>query len=170
MSVPVAVIALLVARMQYRKHGKLTALGILLLSAMLLMPNLVFEYATRYRMPDSLMDYSGVIIAVFGLILISLGTTAFRSVVKIFCLDAGELTVSGVYRWSRNPQYVGWLLFLLGFTLNDWSLWCLAGLMVVAVSLHLLVLIEEEHLRRVFGQQYVEFCRKVPRYFPLPRR
>jgi hypothetical protein len=30
--------------------------------------------------------------------------------------------------------------------------------------LHLLVLVEEEHLRRIYGEQYVELCRKVPRY------
>ena len=76
----------------------------------------------------------------------------------------GRLTISGPYRWSRNPQYVGLFLFLLGFALNDWSLWCLAALLVVAINLHLLVLVEEEHLRRVFGEQYVEFDRKIPRY------
>ena len=27
-----------------------------------------------------------------------------------------------------------------------------------------LILIEEEHLRRVFGEQYIDFCRRVPRY------
>lgn len=37
------------------------------------------------------------------------------------------LDYAGPYRWSRNPQYVGWLLFVLGFALNDWSLWCLAS-------------------------------------------
>jgi protein-S-isoprenylcysteine O-methyltransferase Ste14 len=48
---------------------------------------------------------------------------------------------------------------------NDWSTWCLAALLVVASSLHLLVLIDEEHLRRIFGENYVAFCRDTPRYF-----
>lgn len=60
---------------------------------------------------------------------------------------------------------MGYFLFLLGFALNDWSTWCLAALLVVATSLHLLVLIEEEHLRRIFGENYVAFCRDTPRYF-----
>ena len=30
-----------------------------------------------------------------------------------------------------------------------------------------LVLIEEEHLRRTFGESYAEFCRSVPRYLRL---
>lgn len=165
MTIPVAVIALLFARMEYRKYGKLTTIGVLLLCAMLFMPNLVLDFATRYEMPSTLLDYAGVIIGMFGLILCGLGMTVFRSIPKVLCQGADELAVSGVYRWSRNPQYVGWLLFLIGFALNDWSLWCLAALTVVAVSLHLLVLIEEEHLMREFGKQYVDFCRKVPRYF-----
>jgi len=37
-------------------------------------------------------------------------------------------------------------------------------LVVVAASLHVLVLVEEEHLRRVFGDRYAEFCRRVRRY------
>lgn len=169
MAIPVAVIALLVARMQYRKYGKLTPLGLVLLCLMLFVPNLVFEYATRYEMPGTLLDYAGVVIALLGLVVMVLGVKEFKSVAKIFCLDAGEFTVSGIYRWSRNPQYVGWILFLAGFAMNDWSLWCLAALIVVAVSLHSLVLIEEEHLTRVFGQPYVDYCHRVPRYFPLPR-
>lgn len=60
MAIPVAVIALLVARMQYRKYGKLTPLGLALLCLMLFVPNLVFEYATRYEMPGTLLDYAGV--------------------------------------------------------------------------------------------------------------
>lgn len=169
MSIPIAVIALLFARMEYRKYGKLSIVGVLLLCAMLIMPNFVLEFATRYEIPSTFLDYTGVIIGVFGLILCGLGMMAFRSFPRVLCQGADILTVSGVYRWSRNPQYVGWLLFLIGFALNDWSLWCLAALMVVAVSLHLLVLIEEEYLRREFGQQYIEFCGKVPRYFPLPK-
>ena len=107
-----------------------------------------------------------VLIGLAGLVLCLWGIFNFQSLAKMLCLDAGVLTVSGPYRLGRNPQYVGWILFLLGFSLNDWSQWCLAALLIVGVSLHFLVLIEEQHLRRVFGEPYVEFCRKVPRYWP----
>ena len=164
LTVPITTIALLYARWEYRKPGKLTVLGLVLLSAMLLMPNLVLEYATTYEMPNTLLDYVGVVVGSVGMALCLVSITLFRSVLKVLCLDAGKLATAGPYRWSRNPQYLGWFLFLLGFALNDWSLWCLAALLAVAISLHLLVLVEEEHLLRIFGEQYVEFCRKVPRY------
>jgi len=163
-------VALLHARWEYRKRGKLTLLGLFLLCAMLFVPNLMLEYATTYEIPKTLLDYVGVLVGVVGVVLCLLGVTLFRSVAKVLCIETGKLTLSGPYRWSRNPQYVGWLLFLLGFALNDWSLWCLAALLIVMISLHLLVLVEEEHLRRVFGERYLAFCREVPRYVGWGRR
>lgn len=157
-------VALLYARWEYRKRGKLTLIGLVLVCGMLFVPNLLLEYVTSYKMPDTLLDYFGVLTGIVGLILCLIGIAHFRSLQKVLCIDTGNLTITGPYRWSRNPQYVGWLLFLLGFALNDWSLWCLAALLVVATSLHLLVLVEEEHLRRVFGERYIDFCRKTPRY------
>lgn len=164
LAVLVSVVALLYARWEYRKRGRLTLVGLFLLCGMLLMQNLVLEYATSYEIPSTLVDYIGVFVAVAGIILCLAGIIPFRSVPKMMCQDVGALTKSGIYHWSRNPQYVGYLLFLLGFALTDWSIWCLAALLVVAISLHLLVLIEEEHLRRVFGEQYIDFCHRVPRY------
>ena len=164
LAVLVSVVALLYARWEYRKRGRLTLVGLFVLCGMLLMQNLVLEYATSYEIPSTLVDYIGVFVAVVGIILCLAGIILFRSVPKMMCQDVGALTESGIYRWSRNPQYVGYLLFLLGFALTDWSIWCLAALLVVAISLHLLVLIEEEHLYRAFGKQYIDFCHKVPRY------
>jgi protein-S-isoprenylcysteine O-methyltransferase Ste14 len=138
--------------------------GLVSVGIMLLVPNLMLEYATRYQLPETAAGYIGACIGVLGMALCLVSVFVFRSMPKVFCLDAGKLTLSGPYRWSRNPQYVGWFLFLLGFALIDWSLWCLAALLVVAISLHLLVLVEEEHLRRVFGEPYREFCRRISRY------
>jgi protein-S-isoprenylcysteine O-methyltransferase Ste14 len=163
-SVPVTAGALWNARREYRRHGKLTLFGLAGLCAMILVPNLMLEYATSYQWPESALDFAGVLVGVGGLVLCLASVHVFRSTRKTLCLDAGELTVGGPYRWSRNPQYVGWFLFLLGFALTDWSLWCLAALGVSAVGLHLLVLVEEEHLRRVVGAPYEELCRRSPRY------
>jgi protein-S-isoprenylcysteine O-methyltransferase Ste14 len=164
LTVPVTAAAIICARWEYRKLGKLSLLGLSLLCVMLFLPNLVLEYATKYEMPGTLLDYIGVFVGVAGIALCLVSVIQFRSLPKVMCMKTGKLALSGPYRWSRNPQYLGWFLFLLGFALNDWSLWCLAALLVVAVSLHLLVLVEEEHLYQVFGEQFANFCRNVPRY------
>jgi protein-S-isoprenylcysteine O-methyltransferase Ste14 len=161
--------ALLLARRDYRKRGKLTSFSLLALCAMLFVPNLMLEYATRYAWPSTPIDYFGAVLSLAGLVICIVGIATFRSLAKVFCLDAGALTLSGIYRSSRNPQYVGTFLFLLGFALTDWSGWCLVAMVLVAVNLHLLVLVEEEHLRRVFGVPYRAYCDTVPRYAGWPR-
>jgi protein-S-isoprenylcysteine O-methyltransferase Ste14 len=164
LSILTSAVALLYARWEYLKRGRLTLVGLSLLCAMLFMPNLMLEFATSYEIPDSPIDYIGVFVGISGIIICLTGIIQFRSIAKVMCQDGGDLTLTGIYRWSRNPQYVGWLLFLIGFALTDWSIWCFAALLVVAVGLHLLVLVEEEHLRRAFGSQYKNFCQRSPRY------
>ena len=170
LSIAVAAIALINARNEYRKFQRLTWNGLFLVCLMLFLPNVMIDYAISYSWPQTPLEYAASVIAGLGLALCLAGIAAFRSLKKVLCLDAGSLAEAGPYRWGRNPQYVGWLLFLFGFCLTDWSWWCLAALAVVAVSLHLLVLIEEEHLHRVFGERYDEFWRRTPRYFSMGAR
>ena len=167
LAIAISVIALVYARWEYRQRGKLSLLGLLLLCTMIFVPNLMLHYVLSYDMPDSPLDYVGVIVGTVGTVLCIVSIIFFRSPLKMLCLVPGKLTLAGPYKWSRNPQYVGYLMFLLGFALNDWSGWSLVVLVVVALSLHVLVLIEEEHLRRTFGTKYAEFCRAVPRYLRL---
>ena len=158
-------VALVVARIEYRRRGKLSGLGLSLIIAMILSCNLILDYATTYAMPSTLLDYIGVLVGVAGLLLCLVSIAVFRSPLKVLCLSTGTLAVTGPYRWSRNPQYIGWFLFLLGYALNDWSWWCFAAMLIVTVYIHALILIEEEHLHRVFGTRYAEYRRAVPRYF-----
>lgn len=162
--IPVSAFALLYARWEYARRGNLSLLGLGLLCVMLLVPNLALHYLVDYTLSGTLLDVLGVLLAVAGLALCLAGIGHFRSTAKVFCLDAGELALSGPYRWGRNPQYAGFMVFLVGFTLTAWDWWCLLPLAAQAVNLHLLVLVEEEHLRRVFGQAYVSFCDSTPRY------
>ena len=162
-------VAILFARSEYRRGGKLSALGLAGLIVMIFVPNLMLEYATTYAMPSTPLDYVGVLVGLAGALLCVMSMLVFGSPLKVLCLDAGTLTLKGPYRWSRNPQYLGWFMFLLGFALNDWSWWCLAALAIVATYVHLLVLVEEEHLQRTFGERYAEYCRSVPRYLGRPR-
>ena len=164
LTIPVSAAALLYARWEYRTRGRLTLFGLFLLCVMLFVPNLVIHYAISWELPKTMIGYLGAFIAVIGISLCLTGIIFFRSIPKTLCLDTGQLTNKGPYRWSRNPQYVGWVLFLLGFALTDWSAWCFGALLAVTVSLHVLVLVEEEHLRRVFGKTYLDYCSRVPRY------
>jgi protein-S-isoprenylcysteine O-methyltransferase Ste14 len=79
------------------------------------------------------------------------------------------LVVKGLYRFTRNPMYVGVLSVILGQALYYGSLSLARYACVVLAAFYLFVLFyEEPTLRKLFGEQYEDYCRKVPRWL-LPR-
>ena len=78
-----------------------------------------------------------------------------------------SLVVSGLYRFVRNPMYVGICLVLLSEALLFTSLRLLTYALVPWVFFHLfVVLYEEPALRKKFGTSYRDYCRGVPRWIP----
>jgi protein-S-isoprenylcysteine O-methyltransferase Ste14 len=77
------------------------------------------------------------------------------------------LVVRGLYRFVRNPMYVGVLLVLAGESLAFQSLRILTYAAIVFVIVNLFVIFyEEPALKRKFGPEYEEYLRKVPRWIP----
>ena len=81
-------------------------------------------------------------------------------------LDAPKkLVVRGLYRFTRNPMYVGVLTVILGWAAlyRSWSLIIYA--LPVGTMFHLfIVLYEERYLRREFGGEYDDYRARVPRW------
>jgi protein-S-isoprenylcysteine O-methyltransferase Ste14 len=78
-----------------------------------------------------------------------------------------HLVVTGFYRYTRNPMYVGVLAIILGNGLVLGNPTVLGYGLIVAVAFNLFVLgYEEPTLRRQFGAEYAEFCAHVPRWLP----
>jgi protein-S-isoprenylcysteine O-methyltransferase Ste14 len=77
------------------------------------------------------------------------------------------LVARGLYRYVRNPMYLGILSILLGEALLFASgrLFEYAAV-VFTFSFLFVVLYEEPILRRKFGESYRRYCRSVPRWVP----
>jgi protein-S-isoprenylcysteine O-methyltransferase Ste14 len=78
-----------------------------------------------------------------------------------------QLSQGGLYRYSRNPQIVSYGLFLSGYALLWPSFPGLLWLVLYSGIAHMMVSTEEKHLRRVFGEAYVDYCARTPRYIGL---
>lgn len=76
-----------------------------------------------------------------------------------------ELVTAGLFRYSRNPAFLGFDGMYLGMVLLFFN-WLLALLSVAgAVLLHLqIVCVEEPHLRKAFGTSYLTYETQVARY------
>jgi protein-S-isoprenylcysteine O-methyltransferase Ste14 len=83
-------------------------------------------------------------------------------------IDAPKrLVVQGLYRYVRNPMYVGVLLVIVGWAVFFWSSAILIyGFGVGIVVLGFVVLVEEPLLERQFGEAYIRYREAVGRWLP----
>lgn len=78
-----------------------------------------------------------------------------------------ELVTSGPYRFTRNPMYLGHLVFMSGLTLTTRSPVAAAALAGHLRWFDSRVRRDEQRLRDRFGPAYDEYCARVPRWLLL---
>ena len=78
--------------------------------------------------------------------------------------DKTELISNGIYRYSRNPAFLGFDLMYLGILLMYLNLALLAMTLLTAVALHLQILQEEKYLCATFGDAYLAYKARTARY------
>jgi len=78
---------------------------------------------------------------------------------------ASRLVTSGIYRWTRNPMYVGMALIYAGVAiLFDSHLALLFLIPVLALVRYYVIAREEAYLERTFGDEYVAYKARVRRW------
>lgn len=113
-----------------------------------------------------------VFFIIIGILLFTIGVYVWFST-KFF---KDNVAKSFIYKISRHPQYLGWILWSYGFFLlpsketmkSSWGYpdslpWLLTTMIIIAVSLF-----EEINMRNQFGNEYEDFKRKTAFMFPLP--
>ncbi len=79
-----------------------------------------------------------------------------------------HLVVRGLYRYTRNPMYVGVVGIIFGWALLFSAPRIGVYGLCVAVGFHLFVVFyEEPALRRIFGSSYDQYCLQVSRWLPF---
>jgi protein-S-isoprenylcysteine O-methyltransferase Ste14 len=131
---------------------------------------LLSESGGSYRMPATAWRWIGFLPLIIGACIYfkcawdfavtGLGTPAPIDMPR-------RLVVKGLYRFVRNPMYVGVASFVVGQAILFGSV--AVGVYIVSVWLIcnlFVVFYEEPTLRRKFGAEYEEYCRRVPRWLP----
>ena len=76
-----------------------------------------------------------------------------------------RLVINGLYKYSRNPMYIGVILILVGESIfsRSQSLWIYSLIIFIAFNVFI-VGFEEPRLRSDFGEEYRAYCKKVRRW------
>lgn len=90
---------------------------------------------------------------------------------QIPLIPTQKLMVKGPFAYSRNPMYLGVIIWVvgLGILANSWS-FILIGLIIPFLYLIYVKLVEEKELAQRFGSQYLAYRQKVPFLIPQLKR
>jgi protein-S-isoprenylcysteine O-methyltransferase Ste14 len=115
----------------------------------------------------SLPGWSGWLVVIPGLVLIIIALRGFKRA-KTGAIPFSEstaLVTDGIYRFTRNPMYLGMALILAGFALRLGSLsaW-LPVFFFVFIIQRQFVRNEEIFLTAIYGDEFRQYCQKVRRW------
>lgn len=87
-------------------------------------------------------------------------------------VEENKLITDGVYAYTRNPVYSGGFLICVGavFIANNLLLFIVPVVCWIYMTIFL-IKTEEVWLKDLYGQDYIEYCKKVNRCIPwVPRK
>jgi protein-S-isoprenylcysteine O-methyltransferase Ste14 len=82
----------------------------------------------------------------------------------------GKLVKTGLYKYIRNPQYLGFLLITGGLNIQWLTIITTALWPVLAFLYYRLSKIEEKDSEAKYGEEFLEYKRKTPRFIPRLKR
>ena len=118
---------------------------------------------------DVWSDLAGLAIAASGQLLriLVIGLAYIRRGGKEGRIYADSLVQTGLFAHSRNPLYLGNMLMIGGLLLVHGNPIAVAIAAPLLLSAYLSITAAEEHfLAERFGEAYLDYCRRVPRFFP----
>ncbi|MFA6392669.1 MAG: isoprenylcysteine carboxylmethyltransferase family protein [Candidatus Paceibacterota bacterium] len=76
------------------------------------------------------------------------------------------LAVNGIYKYTRHPQYVGFIMIMVGFLLQWPTILTLAMFPILVFMYTRLSYKEEREMEKEFGEEYIKYKEKVPAFIP----
>jgi protein-S-isoprenylcysteine O-methyltransferase Ste14 len=108
----------------------------------------------------------GVILILIGLVPFILAFVDFGTSWRIGIdrKTPGTLVTGGIFAVTRNPIYVGFILFFFGILFLNGTWFFLIFALLAVVAIHFQILREEEFLKQQYGENYEVYGRRVARY------
>lgn len=143
--------------------------------ALISLPYITLCFVLLSKIPDFLeiQILNNPVATWTGFSFISLGFIFYLSTIIVFLKDfrQGKLVTRGPFRLCRNPLYASIILFILpGFGILFHSGIILSIPVVLYLNFKISIHGENIVLKRLFGEQYEEYCTNVREFLPIPKR
>lgn len=128
----------------------------------------VISIINNFSSMPVLVRWIGVVLAVLGDTVFIISVLTMRDNWRAGVAEDAktELVTDGIYKYSRNPAFLGFDLVYIGILLMFFNAGLFEITLLVILLLHLqIVNVEEDFLLLTFGQEYLVYRKKVGRYF-----
>jgi len=125
------------------------------------------ETITNLLFESLFLKIMGVSLISISLILLAVTLFHFKNSLR-FGLDEnirGQLISTGIFAISRNPFFLSLDLYFLGVAFVLPNLFFIGFALLTLVSIHFFILKEEKFMKKVYGDEYEKYAKKVQRYF-----
>ena len=82
-------------------------------------------------------------------------------------IGKNELQTGGLYKYSRNPQLVGYGLMLAACSIIFFSYLTLIWFLLFLMTSYFMIKSEEEFLEQKYNEEYLDYCSQVPRIIKI---
>ena len=107
--------------------------------------------------------YSGLIICLFGMVFTSVAILNFANSPK------DKVITTGLYRFTRNPTYIGMILMHIGLGIACSSWLFLLLTVVMMIMLNAVLPSEERYCLYRFREDYQKYKNNTPRWIGIPK-
>ena len=156
-----------------RGKNKEASISILLFTVTIVIAisSLLSEYLDELFIPIPILSndyiiYIGMFLLCLNLIISLLALIQMRDSWRVGIKedDKTELVNSGIFRITRNPYFLSYIVLFLAYILLVANVLIIISSLISIISIHKMIMKEEKYLEALHGGKYLDYKKSVPRY------
>ncbi len=121
-------------------------------------------FVNNYIIPE--LRIVGIVLGLISIIFFASATITMKNSWRVgIPEEKTSLITNGIYKWSRNPAFVGFDLLYCSICFMFFNIPLVIISILATVMLHLQILQEEAHMYNMFDEEYNNYKRHTLRYF-----
>jgi protein-S-isoprenylcysteine O-methyltransferase Ste14 len=136
--------------------------------------SILSEYLNELFIPIHILSnnyiiFIGIVLLFLNLIISFLALTQMRDSWRVGIKeeDKTELINVGIFKISRNPYFLSYIILFIAYILLVANVILILSSLISILSIHKMIMKEEKYLEALHGKKYLDYKKSVPRYFIL---
>ncbi|WP_288437522.1 isoprenylcysteine carboxylmethyltransferase family protein [uncultured Chryseobacterium sp.] len=151
-------------------YFKMILLALFVYTMLLLcFPEDISEMFKIHFLEHNFLQYTGIIVMIIALVWVIIAQLQMKNSwrIGVDTTTKTELITHGVFRFSRNPIFLGMTVSLAGFFLVLPTAFAFSFLLIGSILMQIQIRLEEEYLIKEHGQMYLAYKKRVQRMLSL---